>query len=537
MEYVLNTIISKMPLPMPSRQTEKKALEMPNTEHDSEGYGEDDYGGESQGPAADSQRNLLEEQNPLLNQDLLNQAQDNSPKGFRKLFKSTTTNDNSKDYMKEVLGLVFELKNTVEDLQQDLNRVKNVDRISCTQSMIETPKFPLVSETDISSPAGCRLVEFHFKNLKFNGNSKDKEESSSINDFLRGAIRANAVAQLNEDDFLTILISKTSGNVRNIFENWKLTGYTVDEIFSSAYSTWNTEVTSTKASTLLTVYSIPKNFTFAEVLTDINHLCMIASLSGIDKASRFNMHENYYLNALLTRLPKEVKKIVEMQYIKLNQLNRTIPSSKDLVLSLVPYHSRINEELNSCRDYAYAPRRGVFDICKEKRIDADTKNKPFKFRKGVKTLSINAVSSSFENKNSKPCAAVNDKEQSTDTSLISEMHPKLNQAHIYALSNSMRSNTKNQTGKGKKYCTFCSGTNHSSSEGCYSVMNDSLRHVYATPSMRECAFCLEKVGKKLHHSSKTCPIRPVMIQAYKKGLVKPLGIFKAYFEKTQNSSK
>ena len=98
-------------------------------------------------------------------------------------------------------------------------------------------------------------------------------------------------------------------------------------------------------------------------------------------------------------------------------------------------------------------------------------------------------------------------------------------------------NTKGIQGSGKKYCTFCAGSNHGSEAGCFSMVNDQLRHVYATPSMKYCDGCFEKVKKKLHHNSKLCPLRPQLMEAYRRGQLKPLGIFKAYVEKQNPSNK
>lgn len=425
------------------------------------------------------------------------------------------------------------LRKDVSVLQHELAKSTEY-KVPCIQSMIEIPSFQETSSFDMKTLAGCKVIDFYFKHIRFNG--KDGKEEGNINDFLRNMLVANESARLNREDFITVLISKTSGPARNVFESWKSMDCTVEEIYSAAYSTWNSEVSATKAGALLANYSIPKSFTFSEAIADINQLAILASCSGIDKAARLHLQESHIINTLLNRLPKNVRHIIETEYIKLQSRLGRQPLAKELLSCLYAYHSRINEELGVCKEYNYSGKRGVFDICKEKKVVDFDRTNTFKFKKGVRNLNVNALSYSDA-----PQSSVSSKTRENKTSeklcLMSQLHPKLSSAHINALDKSMKFNTKNQQGKGKKYCTFCGMNNHNSSDGCYSIRNDELRNVYVTPSMQECGFCSEKLNKNLHHSSKLCPIRSTMMTAYKKGLVKPLGFFKAYFEKQNPQSK
>ena len=453
--------------------------------------------------------------------------------------KSKSKSDYVTDLAEQVMGFKTELVELKKELSKSYQK-KAASHIS--HAVIEPPSFPVQSSLDLSTSSGVRLLEFHAKNLKFNGKAHD----GSINDFLRSANRANDVLQLNEKDFLKMMVSKVSDSPRNLFEYWVQAGYSARDIYNAAYSTWNQEISCSRAVICLGSYTIPKNFNIAEAIADISHLSLIASLSGLDKLSRDSIREGYIINTLLNRMPKAVKKIIEEQYIRLSQQEGKAPNSLELTLSLVPFHNLINDEITSCKEYTYSAKRNVFDICKTKSTDTPPQNKgkPSRFgqKSKVRTLELNALDASQSKPSVKSYAPKTPRQPASDggyynVNLVAEMHPKLSTAHILALNDSRKFNTNGIQGSGKKYCTFCAGSNHGSEAGCYSMVNDQLRHVYATPSMKYCDVCFEKVKKKLHHNSKLCPLRPQLMEAYKRGQLKPLGIFKAYVEKQNPSNK
>jgi hypothetical protein len=537
-EYLVNTL---SPLPKPfSSSTKTRTVITPLDEEeigDEQDQNEEQDYPQDQNEEQDYPQDQNEEQDypqAPIEQEMKQFLTQEKPKlGLIDKFKSKDTEN---QYLLELLNTVGELRKEISKVQSEVRNPKSEQPINI-HTIINPPlSFPETSRIDITSPSGIRLVEFHTRNLKFSG----KKNDMSINDFLRAGTRLNLALNLNEKDFLTILSTRTTDSARSMFEYWIGLGYNSKHLFNVAYATWNSEVSCQKAVMLLGSYNIPKAFTISECIADISHLGMVASMSGLDESARNSIRETNVLNALLTRLPKECKKIIENQYIRLSQLHGRVPTVLELTLSLVPYHSILNDEIGACSTYNYAPKRAVFDICKigSSEIAANSgKPKPFKKfgNKSVRALNLNAISTSRgettqDHSRGTPSHTYN-------VNLISEMHPNLPTHHIFALNEGRKYNTKGVQGKGKKYCTFCSGSNHGSEAGCYSMMNDSLRHVYATPSMKACETCLTKLDKKLHHSSKLCPIRPFMLESYRKGLVKPLGIFKSYVEKTHSTSK
>ena len=542
-EYLVNTLT---PFPKPPSSSPKTRTVIEPVDEEEFGDEEDLPGGqvfptqdhnEEQDYTQDHNEEQDYPQDQPIEEEMKQFLTQEKPKlGLIDKFKSKDTEN---QYLLELLKTIGDLRKEVSKVQSEVRNSKSEQPINI-HTIINPPlSFPETSRIDITSPSGIRLVEFHTRNIKFSG----KKNDMSINDFLRAGTRLNLALNLNEKDFLTILATRTTDTARSMFEYWIGLGYNSKQLFNVCYSTWNTEVSCQKAVMLLGSYNIPKNFTISECIADVSHLGMVASMSGLDESARNSIRETNVLNTLLTRLPKECKKIIENQYIRLSQLHGRVPTVLELTLSLVPYHSILNDEIGSCSTYNYAPKRAVFDICKIGSSEtAANSGKPFKKfgnKSKVRALNLNAISTSRSEPIQEHSRGIPSHRVDTyyNVNLISEMHPKLPTHHILALNESRKYNTKGVQGKGKKYCTFCSGSNHGSEAGCYSMMNDSLRHVYATPSMKSCDTCFSKLDKKLHHSSKLCPIRPLMMESYKKGLVKPLGIFKNYVEKTQSTSK
>jgi hypothetical protein len=55
-----------------------------------------------------------------------------------------------------------------------------------------------------------------------------------------------------------------------------------------------------------------------------------------------------------------------------------------------------------------------------------------------------------------------------------------------------------------KYCSLCSGTNHTSSDICFKMKNREGKSVLVSPSQVPCTYCIEKTGKRLFHPRNYC---------------------------------
>jgi hypothetical protein len=428
--------------------------------------------------------------------------------------------------IKRVLGkdddmrlYVFNLEDKLKELTEELNKLK-MHKIfvppveTKTHSWVKCPEFgpDFIPKCSLSTPQGLKLVDLMFSKTKFTG--QPGYLSLTVIDFLQAMNKAQKRCLLSEEDFLDVISSRVGPPASNMVNRWIELKYNSRSIYNRLYQMFNSNLDPIKSQALLMSYKIPSNFGFNAVLMELDMLASQASLMANDDVQRKTLQETYALTGLQKCLPIEAARHIEEIVVKHIKNFGTQPKLEDLTESLLIMSSLLDSEIKNARNFDFDPPRklGMFphsniidtesiipttyDMQKSYNEHANTSSSGFNHR-------VNTLQSQPENEYSEP-------------------RPQEN---------------SHSAQKGEFFCDLCSMDNHTCDgpNGCYLIMDDNFKQVINCPvSDDHCLTCKQKLDIDIYHPEIFCPLRKVMLAAYRSGKIKPMGPYAQYLREQQH---
>lgn len=447
------------------------------------------------------------------------------------------SNKNKNDEKRKVLELIDALSQKVDkyesvvtELKETKKKEENIEKERLLLPSIVPPIFPEIPLNKLTDNNSFRNYEMRVKTLKFTGD----KGGLSVNEFLKSMNSLQSELKFSESDFRIALITRCTGRAHSLLTTWISMGYSTLELYVNLLNCFNREISPSKANEYLSSYRIPKFFNFSKFSAEVLELANVAASNSIDATMKESLINSLSLNCLIGRSPIGLKRVLETHMISFQQKRNQRPTFAEFLSFILPYNSILDYELleNSSK-YDFAPPRDLFSILyvKEKGTSKEDSKSKFNKQKGTNGKSTNKISCTSNE------VAINNGAESENTHVDNASLSFLNSlpaAHVNAL-NFSKTHNENQggssKGKGKLYCVFCGAQTHNSEQGCHLMVTDQLKKVFLTPGLKPCEICVTKLGRRFHHPTKFCPIRPALVEAYKKGTFKPIGIYKTYFEK------
>lgn len=501
----------------------------------------------------DDMENRLEiEDDNLSNAEVYeDQIEEEKSPGIIKRMKNILPGKNSKD---------DNLLATQDEMTAILARLSKLELCNTgmiVEPTIAPPHFPVPPETSLLDPSGFKRAHMQFPREKFSGMQGAK---LNVSEWMKSANLAQRQLGLSEKDFLNMLVSKTTENAHSLMTNWLEQNLSCKDIYFQLYATFNTEISALRASDALANYCVVRGYNFSHTVADISHLSVVSAKDCKDETTKQAIQSMNAMTCLMNRTPKACKKYLEEVYIKLQQATRQRPTFNEFTKTLIPHLNILNDDLMNDSTYSYAKPREMFALSYVQTKSPQTNNQRFEHhnkRGSINAVSSNAVKPVIKRRHSETPQGSRPKEargplkdQQTGTRPktvntlertrpTNQQYPRPTTRNYTQDRNNYRpTNSNSGTNNGTLYCQFCGRNNHDDTRGCYSIRDDNLKHAYITPAQRNCATCEKKLNKKLKHPAAYCPLRPTMITAYDRGLVRPLEPFRTYYEtEIKNSNR
>jgi len=382
-----------------------------------------------------------------------------------------------------------------------------------------------------------------------------KRDVYKIGTFLKNCNNAQEHCKMNQSDFLRQMRWRMTGTVTDRVDHWIANKHEISRIYFDLYAMYNVEIEATAAASVITAYKVSKTITFAATCEELDRLAGIASQIIQNIKERKAVYDNYYKNALITRMPDTISPLIH-EIIADHRVNYNEEATSDQIIKgLYRYTDKINKDFHTSKNYNYANRKlgVILDKAYHKpmvagKADSNTtvnetkaikaskgQNRGFKGQKKVNAVNIEQPTFNRVNAGqSRGFTSSSNLSVNALNTTVGRAHPRLDIARILKLEESRVKNGHNSA-KNRKYCVFCSSYTHTGAEGCNSLYTDSLARAQATPTQQSCATCATKLHKELHHPSRLCPLRSTMLDAYKRGTIAPQGIFKYYLAKNTSN--
>lgn len=372
-----------------------------------------------------------------------------------------------------------------------------------------------------------------------------------IGTFLLNCNRAQKECKLNAAEFLNQMRGRVTGSLVEQFDHWMINNHPPSRVYYDLYKAHCVEVSSEDAVRILSTYKVSKLMDFNSTCEEIARLATITAQRVKDVDDRFVIYNNQFRNTLLSRMPDTITEMMS-DIVTDHRINHDTTATADQMVQGMQRHlDRITKVFHASKIYSYDNRK-AFDIISFRNKDAGkgdtnsnakqvnearTEKTPKAIKQGYKAeKKVRVVQVAERRGGVDYLAKVTSHGPNFDVNVVQTIcgsaHPKLERASILKLEES-RVRNGHRAEKGRKYCVFCSSFTHTGAEGCNSLYTDSLAKAVATPSQKSCDVCSEKLGKDLHHPSRLCPLRPAMLNAYKRGVIAPVGIFKYFLNKNQ----
>ena len=363
-------------------------------------------------------------------------------------------------------------------------------------------------------------VDKAFKTTKtFSGKSADM----TLNEYLTHLTYAQNCVKLNEDDFLKVMLSTSTGEAHTLIQSQIEVGRRVTDIYDILIGTYDDRIPIHEAGEKLSAYVASKNKTLVEVQGDITRLASRAS-KAIPAEGRAKHYDHLAYHALLRALPNESETKVLNLYQELISALKETPDFNQLCRGLSKYEKAINLDLK---------RNGTDTVPDTKLIKSRYTEAKTGFKskgKFHKNRTINQLQASGQAQDDRSMAqsAGNKKQPSGKkkgiNSLQSRERYQNNQKGGKPFQN--QGGSKPQSSGKDKICTHCGIRGHTAADVCRASFNDHGKDQMATPTSQPCQVCLKEFNKELLHPSNLCPWREAAKRLYKNKVRTPVGVFK-----------
>lgn len=424
-------------------------------------------------------------------------------------------------------------------------------------SYIKPVKIPEHEQQSIST-IGARAVESMFKYTTFSN-----QKGENVVDFLLKINRIQKDHKIKESELIRLIGTRVGKEVAPIYNALERQECSLGQIFTTLYRHFNKDLEPSHALRVMATYKIPINYDMMDFMSDVRQLADMASMGCLDEKIKEMSKNERGMTLYMHQTPPFISSIVTKFVDYHHKSHGIFPDLKAMESRFQTELTRLNQELESLKkhptgQYTFGKARSIFDYSsfqttreeKDKREgEAKGKGKGKRSDKKVFALTTSSVNVSqasssnhkvFQSPSSRHADTSDHKNEyiSIAKEGINEKYGhKFATKHINALTSSMENNVQRKrfipkTADGKKYCSLCSASSHNAVMGCFSMFNNNYEKLNnVVPTMGWCAICSEKLSLKLHHNKSLCPLRPEAIQGYKSKKVRPIGVFKTYFEK------
>jgi hypothetical protein len=310
-------------------------------------------------------------------------------------------------------------------------------------------------------------------------------------EFLYGLNHAQETCELSRNEFKDMMLICSTGRAHMLLLEWASNGESIETLYHSLLTHFDTRLTPGEAKAQLFSYRIPKTSNLAEAVAHIMDLAGRAASSLPLGESRNALYNLEAIECLLRALPPSAK-------ITATNLNSQLSAKLGRSCTI----TELNRALNIYRHT----------------IDNEIKSRGNPGAEGKKTFSKGKWTKKSTNSQNGPV-----------TLAISSNPPTPNggqqggQGHQHGHQQGGQNKgafpkNGNKGGKGKKfpkkgaqslqYCSLCGAVDHLASSGCINMRDDKGAHVNIMPTHGTCNMCPMSVNPRLNHPMYLCPWRP-----------------------------
>ena len=459
------------------------------------------------------------------------QAQETPEKtGFKSFFTRT---DHNKDRFEALEAKYDQLQAKIDNISITDDK-KAVTKYS--HCWVKSPDFtePFTPKYSIEDINGMKYVDMQFPKVKFTGLTG--YNTVNVMDFLRSMTSAQKKCKLLEEQFLDVLASRTGPPAAHMIHRWIDLKLSARLIYTRLYQLYHQIVDPIKSQQYLTNYKIPSNFGFNQILSEIDTLSSQAALIAPDESQQKSLQESYAMSNLQKCLPVEAGRHVNELIVKYIQKYGVQPKLEDITEDLIIMTPLLDSEIRNAKNHHFDSARKLGMFPHLNKLSSSTMPTAQDMARGSNHSKEN---NSFNNKGGRRANMIqsqyhNNNDQNHNHThgrvMIANANQHSNQRSAYKPNNGQNS-TRHTVTQGKYYCTMCGMNSHDSTSprGCFSMMDDNYKQLMnLAPAYSSCTTCTQKLNKNLQHPMKFCPLRPKLLEGYKKGTISPKGFFAKY---------
>ncbi len=400
------------------------------------------------------------------------------------------------------------LKESNHDLEESLYRKQlNFHMIN---PLIQTPKEFSPHDTLVSVSKQVDAAKLFPQNkMRFSG---EPNNGPDITEFIFNMNSGQSRMKLSEAEFKDRLLMCTTSHAHKLIRTLINEQDSIDAIFHKLMVLYDHTVTPEKAKAELLKFKIHKRSTLIKAQAKILELASAAARMFPQGPLRKAFSNAEACCALIRSLPTTSSTLVSSQYnvmISKQADDTKIPLFTELIMYLNPYRQQIDQDIaengSSFETTSTRPYKGQIDHLTSRYPNIGYRNR----------LQISSLGTSYSSQRPNTVRYSNKYGQTSENNYkkFSEFQGGRNHSgprtpfQIYSL-NRTQGNSKESYNANKYmntlYCSLCSQTNHTASQGCYKMRDENGRTVPITPSQIPCHICEKKLNKKLYHPVRYC---------------------------------
>jgi hypothetical protein len=458
-----------------------------------------------------------------------------------------------------------EILNKLKELTIKFDKLDSTNKILMGMGEKEKGQYSYIKPVEIEESQqktidfhGFRSVENAFKLISFGNKSHE-----NVVDFLYSVNRTQQTLKLNEKELIRMMGSRVNLEVATLYHSFERQNYNLAQIYEALYRHYNRDLEPATALRVMSTYRIPSNFSVLDLLSDVRSLTDMSCNNCLDDTVRESSRNERALTLYLNQTPPFISSIVGRFVDMFQKTQNKYPNLSDIEERLQNDITVTNRELKQLQNspsnsgYTFGKARQTMNFKSfmgdDKKDSRDTFSKgrqdkqKGKGDKKVFTLSQDSKSTTRSKDTTQHRSDNYNKSDATESIKNKFVHSaregikekyghKVTTKHINAIQNSMQDNVKrkfiNKYADGKRYCSLCSSSSHNAIDNCYAMFNNEyVKQQNVVPAMGYCTYCFDKLKLKLHHTRVLCPLRREAIQGYKDKKIRPIGVFRTYFEK------
>jgi len=364
---------------------------------------------------------------------------------------------------------------------------------------------------------------FPCRGAKFMGLSNN---GMDITEFLSMVTLAQEQCGLSEKEFKEMLLLSTTGKAHALISEWIGSEDSVATIYHNLLVHFDKRSTPEDCKQQLIAYKAPKTANLARIEA---HIMFLANRAAklLPRGETRNHYRNLEMvQALIRCLPPHSSSLVQTKFNELSarlgrvataiELSRALTLSRHVIDADIKNHG--HDSLRGKRPipntpgrakrystYLIAPRA----FSQQQHRDRDPQHKPQHMRiqrnisTGLRNVNFNKPQSNNGSTGRNPRPGFRTNNNRTGSSMR-----KPNPNRHFGRDNDRQFRQPYPSGaSGSRYCSLCGSKNHTASDDCPNMVNDSGSKIKIHPTLGTCSVCPMKVQPRLNHPPAVCPYR------------------------------